>query len=90
LESGGNTLTKANLFAGSHLFFSGGAVSTFSLFKPDGSVICSGVSYGYRGFVTEDGMSAAINDQSSGSAAAGASNDKLPVPSHFTTTCVSR
>jgi hypothetical protein len=36
LESGGNTLTQSNLFAGSHIFFSGGAVSTFSLYKPDG------------------------------------------------------
>jgi hypothetical protein len=89
LESGGNTLTKSNQLAGGHLFFSGTAVSTFSLFKPDGSTICSGISYGYRGFVAEDRMTAAINDQQPGNASSPTSSDKLPGTNHFTTSCVS-
>jgi hypothetical protein len=53
LESGGSQLTKSNLFLGSRYYFSGGAVASFSLYSMDGKLQCSGVSYGYRGFIRE-------------------------------------
>jgi len=91
VDSDGNTLAKASLLSGSHLFFSGGAVSTFSVFKGDGSTVCSGISYGYRGFVTEDGMTAAINDQHPGPdpTPTPEPGDRLPATNHFTSTCTS-
>ena len=64
LESGGSDLTKSNLFSGSRIYFSGGAVATFALFRSDGGAICGGVSYGYRGFVAADGMSNAVSNTS--------------------------
>jgi hypothetical protein len=62
LESGGNTLTAAAFF-GSRVFFSGGAVSIFSIFDGNaGTLLCSGVSYAYRGFVSQHQMQLGIND----------------------------
>lgn len=88
LESGGNVLTKSNLFAGSHVFFSGGAASTFDVFKGDGGIICSGVSYGYRGFVGESSMNTAVSDaQTPGAKATDANRDSLPPANHFTSNC---
>jgi hypothetical protein len=53
LESGGSQLTKTNVFYGTHIFFSGGAVMTFSLYEAKGEVVCSGFAYNYRGNVRE-------------------------------------
>ncbi len=88
LESGGNTLTKANLFAGSHVFFSGGAISTFGVFRGDGSYLCSGISYGYRGFVPEDRMTAAITDQRPDPTDTPPPADGQTPTNHFTSSCV--
>jgi hypothetical protein len=51
LESGGNALTTSNLFSGSHVSFSGGAAATFAIYDDSGTFLCSGISYGYRGFI---------------------------------------
>lgn len=53
LESGGSQLTKSNFFYGTHIFFSGGAVATFGLYKVSGEVLCSGFAYDYEGNVRE-------------------------------------
>jgi hypothetical protein len=53
LESGGSQLNKSNIFYGVHIFFSGGAVTTFSLYEARGGVACSGFAYAYRGNVRE-------------------------------------
>lgn len=87
LESGGNTMTKSNLFAGSHVFFSGGAVSTFSLYGPDGTVICSGISYAYRGFVPEDKLNAAIADSQNPGTLTDSTGDAQPPIGHYTSNC---
>ena len=53
LESGGGQLTKSNLFLGSRIYFGGGAVASFALYDSDGTPICSGVGYGYKGNIRE-------------------------------------
>jgi hypothetical protein len=81
LESGGDAMTKSSLFVGSRVLFSGGAVATFSLFRNDGTFMCSGVSYGYRGFIQEKDISAAIADASR------SAHDALPSVAHASTSC---
>jgi len=53
LEAGGSQLNKSNFFYGTHIFFSGGAVMTFSLYDVDGVTQCSGLAYNYEGNVRE-------------------------------------
>jgi hypothetical protein len=53
LESGGSELNKSNFFYGTHIFFSGGSVATFGLYKVSGEVRCSGFAYDYEGNVRE-------------------------------------
>lgn len=53
LESGGSQLNKSNFFYGTHIFFSGGSVATFGLYKVSGEVMCSGFAYDYEGNVRE-------------------------------------
>jgi hypothetical protein len=53
LESGGGQLTKTNLFTGTKVYFGGGSVATYTLFRNDGSIQCAGYVYGYRGYVRE-------------------------------------
>jgi hypothetical protein len=53
LESGGTQLNKSNFFYGTHIYFGGGAVMTFSLYKVTGDLQCSGVAYNYEGYVRE-------------------------------------
>jgi hypothetical protein len=53
LESGGTQLNKTNIFYGTHVFFSGGSVMTFSLYASTGDLKCSGFAYDYRGNVRE-------------------------------------
>ena len=60
LETGGEQLTKQNSFFGSRIYLSGGAAASFALFPPDGSIICSGIAYGYRGFISVNNVSDAI------------------------------
>lgn len=60
LESGGSQLTKQQLFLGSRSYYSGGAVAAFSLFNEDGSVMCTGVTFGYRGFIRAGDVTYAI------------------------------
>jgi len=66
LESGGGQLTKSNLFLGSRIYFGGGAVASFGLYDSDGTLICSGVGYGYKGNVREKTVESVV----AGSAAA--------------------
>jgi hypothetical protein len=60
LESGGGQLTKSNLFLGSRTYFSGGAVATFSLFDTNSSLQCSGIGYGYQGYIREKDVEEAV------------------------------
>jgi hypothetical protein len=62
LESGGGQLTKSNLFLGSRIYFGGGAVASFTLFDSDGTTICSGVGYGYRGNIREKNVENIVAD----------------------------
>ncbi len=62
LESGGSQLVKTNLFYGTHIFFSGGSVATFGLYKSIGDLTCSGFAYNYRGNVREKNFDAALHD----------------------------
>jgi hypothetical protein len=50
LESGGSLITHSNIF-GSKVFFSGGAVATYSLFTLKGRLTCSGNVYDYGGYI---------------------------------------
>jgi hypothetical protein len=50
VESGGGLTTESNIF-GSEVYFSGGAVATYGLFRFDGSLSCSGNVMAYRGLV---------------------------------------
>jgi hypothetical protein len=61
LESGGNQLTKSNLFLGSRIYFNGGAVATFSLYGIDGALQCGGFVYGYGGYAKDSNFSKDIN-----------------------------
>ncbi len=53
LDAGGGQIKKTSKFYGDHIFFSGGAVLTFSLFNMTGEVTCSGVAYNYEGNIRE-------------------------------------
>jgi uncharacterized repeat protein (TIGR01451 family) len=53
LESGGSELLKSNIFYGTHIFFSGGSVATFSLYRLQGDLQCSGTALNYIGNVRE-------------------------------------
>ena len=53
LESGGGQLTKSNLFTGSKIYFSGGAVATFALYGVNGVLECGGYAYAYGGYVRD-------------------------------------
>jgi len=53
LESGGSELVKTNIFYGTHIFFSGGSVVTFSLYRLRGELQCSGTAFNYTGNVRE-------------------------------------
>jgi hypothetical protein len=62
LESGGGQLTKSNLFLGSRIYFGGGAVASFALYDSDGTAICSGVGYGYKGNIREKDVETVLTD----------------------------
>lgn len=62
LESGGSQLTKSNLFLGSRIYFGGGAVASFALYDSDGTPICSGVGYGYKGNIREKSVESALTN----------------------------
>jgi hypothetical protein len=95
LESGGSSLSQTNSIFGGRNFFSGGAVATFSIFKNDGAFLCSGISYGYRGFVQakDMGTSAAAPAPNPGDEnpraipATDGSGFVLPNVEHFVSTC---
>ena len=80
IDSGGDTLTRSSLFTGSRDYYSGGVTSTFTLYNIDGRVICSGLSYGYRGYVQDKGMSAAIANPADAPAIGESSSSVLVVP----------
>jgi hypothetical protein len=60
LQSGGSQVSKSNIFYGVHIFFSGGAVMTFSLYEARGDLVCSGFAYNYRGDVREKNYERAL------------------------------
>jgi hypothetical protein len=53
LESGGGVMSKSNLFSGTKVYFSGGAIATYALFQIDGNFVCSANLYDYDGYVRE-------------------------------------
>lgn len=60
LESGGTELSKSQVFLGTRQYYSGGAVATFSLVKSNGTILCSGLAYGYRGYIAAGDFSYAV------------------------------
>jgi hypothetical protein len=60
LESGGSQLTKNQTFLGTRQYFSGGAAATFTLVNYAGAMVCSGLVYGYRGFIKADDIGLAV------------------------------
>jgi len=66
LEAGGSQISRFWLFTGTRPYFSGGAVAAFALLRSDGSIACSGIAYGYRGFVGADGFATVGRAVSSG------------------------
>ena len=52
LESGGSILTGGNLFTGTRVHYSGGAVATYALFELNGDLDCSGNVYDYGGYIS--------------------------------------
>lgn len=60
LQAAGSQLTKTQLFLGTRVYYSGGAAATFTLIDTNGSLACSGITYGYRGFVRADDISRAL------------------------------
>jgi hypothetical protein len=80
LESGGGQWTKSNLFLGSRIYFSGGAVASFALLDGGGAVQCSGVAYGYQGLIREKKMQEEISG--TGSAVAKVSATCSPPPTN--------
>lgn len=87
LESGGTALTKGGFFGGTHVYYSGGAVATFSVFGGGGAIICSGVSYSYRGSVYEGRMTDAFNDVADPQAGTPGKQDDLPIVNNYTSSC---
>lgn len=68
LDSGGEELSRSNIF-GTKIRFGGGVAATFSLYKLDGTIRCSGIVVAYRGDVSNNDVQAVV--QSS------------PAPSHM-------
>lgn len=66
LESGGNQLSKSNLFLGSRTYFNGGAVATFGLYGADGTVQCGGFAYAYGGYTKDDDFAEAFSTDPEG------------------------
>jgi hypothetical protein len=60
LEAAGSQLTKTSTFLGTRLYYSGGAAASFTLIDSGGSMVCSGIAYGYRGFVKADDVALAV------------------------------
>jgi hypothetical protein len=68
LESGGGQLTKSWLFTGSRIYFSGGAVATFSLYGVNGGIECSGYAYDYSGYIREKSFEKVLRENKSSTA----------------------
>jgi hypothetical protein len=64
LESGGNDVSKSNLFAGTKYYFSGGAVVAFGLYGIDGDIKCGGFAYAYGGNAKEEDFSSKLGNVS--------------------------
>lgn len=85
LESGGTQLTKAQFFLGTRSYYSGGVAATFTLIDKSGSLACSGITYGYRGFVQADDFSHALipdNNKIPGT------DNRLPTTMSYTPGCI--
>lgn len=92
LESGGNQLTKTSTFLGTRVYYSGGSAATFTLIGSNGSMVCSGIAYGYRGFVKADDMALAVEPQvgTSNPTLVPGTQNALPNGQRYTPTCVFR
>ena len=62
LESGGSVAKQGNIL-GSKTRYSGGAVSTYSLYNFDGNLDCSGNVYDYEGSVLTKNFSHVFREQ---------------------------
>jgi hypothetical protein len=78
LESGGTTLSKQSFFLGTRQYYSGGTVATFSLFSGQGLLLCSGVAYGYHGFIAAGDIGTVGIKTAAGAAALNSPGNKLP------------
>jgi|GEM_PF-5634132 hypothetical protein len=84
LEAAGSQLIKTQLFLGARSYYSGGAAATFTLIDKDGSLACSGITYGYRGFVQADDFSHAIIPDDN---TVPGTNNRLPSTMSYTPGC---
>jgi hypothetical protein len=84
LEAAGSQLIKTQLFLGARSYYSGGAAATFTLIDTKGSLACSGITYGYRGFVQADDLSHAIIPDDN---AVPGTNNRLPATMSYTPGC---
>jgi hypothetical protein len=58
MEAGSDVSSKTRMFyLGNKIYFSGGAVATYSLFKFDGRLQCAGNAFDYGGFVESSDFS---------------------------------
>ena len=92
LESGGNQLTKASMFLGTRVYYSGGSAATFTLIGSNGSMVCSGIAYGYRGFVKADDIALAVERKvgNNNPTLVPGTQNALPNGQRYTPTCGSR
>ncbi len=61
LESGGSLITHSNIF-GSKVFFTGGAVATYTLFTMKGRLSCSGNVFDYGGYLRAEKFNGAFRN----------------------------
>jgi hypothetical protein len=89
LEAGGSQLTKTQTFLGTRQYYSGGATASFTLINSGGSMICSGIAYGYRGFVKADDVALAVAPLvgTDNPAVAPGSRNTLPNGQRYTPSC---
>jgi hypothetical protein len=89
LDSGGTNLTRQSTMLGTRQYFSGGAVAWYALFADTGAMLCSGLAFGYHGFVAAGDIGgngllisdkAGVIDQNNRVGAVDNDGNKLPSP----------
>lgn len=87
LESGASELTRTQTFLGTRQYYSGGAAATFTLTRYTGAIVCSGLVYGYRGFIKADDIGTAIGPIAGGPVYAPGTRNLLPAQQSGSPAC---